>query len=47
MLSPKILQTLVEDALTGNISKWDKVVSENDNGLLFKEWMDKRKKDDL
>lgn len=41
--TPKALKKLVEDALTGGTGKWEKVVNDNNNGLLFKEFVDKRK----
>jgi len=31
---------MIEDALTGNTGKWEKIKNENNDGLLFREFME-------
>lgn len=40
-VTPKEVKKMVEDALTGNTGKWEKVQNDNNDGLLFKEFVDK------
>ena len=40
-ITPSKVKKMVEDALTGNTAKWEKVQNANNDGLMFKEFVDK------
>ena len=46
IIPPAEIQSFLDNAVGGANQKWEKVENVNNNGLLFKEWVDQNKKHD-